>query len=72
MRLFRSEEHVEREIARTGIPHGVVFGVDQLSTLAQLWFADRLSPRWRRRTMSEAYAIFEASGLTGPFWRLDA
>jgi hypothetical protein len=71
MRLFRSEEHVERTVRRTGIPAGVTFPVDRLWTLARLWFADRLSPQWRRRTMGEAHAIFEASGLTGPFWRID-
>ena len=53
------------------IPVGAVFSLDSLSRLAELWFADRLSPEWRRRTVDEAHAIFAESGLTGPFWRLD-
>jgi hypothetical protein len=70
MRLFRSEEHVKRWSAASGIPVGAVFGVGSLWTLARLWFHDRLSPAWRRRTIEEAHALFAESGLTGPFWRL--
>ena len=72
MRLFRSEEHVRRWSERAGIAVGAVFSLDSLWRLAQLWFEDRLSPNWRRRTMDEAHAIFREAGLTGPFWRLDA
>lgn len=72
MRLFRSEEHVRRWSEDAGIPVGAVFSVDALWRLAQLWFRDRLSPAWRRRTVDEAHAVFEQAGLTGAFWRLDA
>lgn len=70
MRLFRSEEQVERHNAATGQPRGAIFSVEQCRVLAQGWFADRLAPDWRRRTPDEAHAIFAAAGLTGPFWRL--
>lgn len=70
MRLFRSEEHVARWSEETGIPVGDVFSLNSLWRLAQLWFADRLSPAWRRRTLEEANAIFVESGLEGAFWRL--
>ena len=70
MRLFRSEEHVARWSEETGIPVGDVFSLDSLWRLAQLWFADRLSPDWRRRTIDEASAIFAKSGLEGVFWKL--
>ena len=72
MRLFRSEEHVHAWSAATGIAVGAIFPVRALWALAQLWFHDRLSPTWRRRTMDEAHAIFAEAGLTGAFWRLDA
>ena len=72
MALFRSEEHVEQWSMKSGIAVGAVFGIDALWKLSGLWFHDRLSPAWRRRTMDEAHAIFEACGLTGAFWRLDA
>ena len=70
MRLFRSEEHVDRAVRAAGIPRGETFTVGQCWTLAQHWFADRLSPSWRRRTGDEAQEIFAGSGLTGPFWQL--
>jgi hypothetical protein len=69
MRLFRSEEHIDRAVA-AGMPRGATFTIDQCWRLAQLWFADRLAPDWRRRTLDEAHEIFAASGLTEPFWRL--
>jgi 8-oxo-dGTP pyrophosphatase MutT (NUDIX family) len=70
MRLFRSEEHVARWSEETGIPVGDVFSLDSLWRLAQLWFADRLSPGWRRRTVEEANALFAEAGLQGTFWKL--
>lgn len=71
MRLFRSEEHVQAWSAKTGIIAGASFPLDALWTLARLWFHDRLSPAWRRATIDEAHGVFEAAGLTGPFWRLN-
>ena len=70
MRLFRSEEHIDRALAAAGLPRGATFTVDQCRTLAQRWFSDRLAPDWRRRTIDEAHAIFAAAGLRGEFWRL--
>ena len=72
MRLFRSEEHVARWSEQAKLPVGAIFSLAALWRLSQLWFADRLSPHWRRRTPDEVHAIFAESGLTGPFWRLDA
>jgi hypothetical protein len=70
MLAFRSEEHVERWSEQTGIPRGAVFGAKQMWRLAHAWYADRLSPTWRRRTPAEAEALFAEIGLTGDFWRL--
>lgn len=38
--------------------------------LALAWYADRLDPDWRRRTLSEVQALFAGLGLVGEFWRL--
>ena len=70
MRLFRSEEHVDRHNDVSGRPRGAVFSTKQCWELAQRWFADRLSPDWRRRTPNEVHAIFADVGLVGPFWHL--
>ncbi len=40
--------------------------------LAQEWYWDRLEPAWRRRTATEAQALFTDLGLTDPFWRVAA
>ena len=70
MLAFRSEGHVERWCEQHGMPRGAVFGLDVAWRLADVWYAERLSPAWRRRTPDEAQAVFEALGLTGDFWRL--
>jgi hypothetical protein len=44
--------------------------MQQLWGLASVWYHDRLSPDWRRRTSEEAQEVFESFGLTGAFWRL--
>ena len=66
MRLFRGEEHVRREYDAPG----AVFPPEQLWTLAQLWYADRLDPDWQPHTRSRNQADLEAAGLTGAFWQL--
>ena len=70
MRLFRSEEHIERAVAAGATPRGTTFTVEQCWVLARRWFADRLDPDWRRRTLEEAHEIFASAGLTGDFWTL--
>ena len=43
---------------------------DQCWWLAQAWYADKLRPDWRRKTLDEAEAVLADIGLTGSFWRL--
>jgi len=49
---------------------GAIISLPTAWALAQAWYADRLSPDWRRRTMAEAQDLFNGLGLTDPFWRL--
>lgn len=70
MLLFRSEEHVEAWYRGRGIPKGANLTLEQQWELARIWYADRMSPDWRRRTAEEAEAVFASLGLTGDFWRL--
>ena len=69
MLLFRSEEHVEARYG-TGATTGAGLTLQQQWDLAQIWYRDRLSPDWRRRTPEEAEAVFSSLGLTGEFWHL--
>jgi hypothetical protein len=70
MLLFRSEEHVEAWYRDRGQPPGAMLTVEQQWNLARIWYSDRLSPQWRRRTSEEAEAVFSGLGLVGEFWRL--
>jgi hypothetical protein len=70
MLAFRSEEHAERWSEQRRIPRGAVFSAQQMWQLAHAWYADRLSPNWRRRTPAEAETLFAEIGLSGDFWRL--
>lgn len=70
MLLLRSEEHVERWLEQRGLDRGATMTVEQGWRLGRDWYADRLSPHWRRRTPEEAREVFESIGLTGPFWRV--
>jgi hypothetical protein len=44
--------------------------LEQAWQLGRVWYGDRLSPDWRRRTPEEAKEVFERLGLTGDFWSL--
>lgn len=68
MLLFRSEEHVTRWAEERQVEVGATLTPHQGWQLARAWFEDRLSPDWRRKTPEETRTIFEAIGLTGPFW----
>ena len=72
MLLFRSEEHIEAWYRPRGIPKGVTLTLEQQWELARIWYADRISPDWRRRKPGEAQAVFEGLGLKGDFWRVIA
>lgn len=70
MLLFRSEEHVRTWYERYGMPLGAIITIEQQWDLARIWYADRMSRDWRRRSAEEAEAVFRSLGFTGEFWRL--
>ncbi len=70
MLLFRSKEHVRAWYQRRAMPMGATLTLKQQWDLARIWYADRLSLDWRRRTHQEAQHILESLGLIGEFWRL--
>ena len=72
MRLFRSEEHIERWCTVRDLSLGGMMTPEQCWRLAQAWYADKASPDWRRKTLEEAEAVLARIGLTGPFWSLRA
>ena len=69
MLAFRSERHVDRWCVSRRVPRGASFSLEQAWELGRVWYADRLSPDWRRATKDEAEAVFDRIGLAGDFWR---
>lgn len=72
MLLFRSEEHIERWRTFRELPAGGTMTPEQCWQLAHAWYADKLSPDWRRKSLEEVEALFAEIGLSGAFWRLRA
>lgn len=70
MLLFRSEEHRDTWLSARGLEHGATLSVEQQWKLARIWYQDRMSPEWRRRSPDAAQGVFDSLGLTGDFWRL--
>ena len=69
MRIFRSEEHLQRWLEQ-GNPKGERLSVEQQWTLAQRWFKGRHLPEWQPRTAEQAEGVFRSVGLTSDFWKL--
>ena len=70
MLAFRSEAHVDRYLETRRLPRGAAFSLEQLWRLADGWYANRMTPDWRRRTPEETEGLFAEIGLEGDFWRL--
>jgi hypothetical protein len=70
MLAFRSEGHVDRWCDTRGIARGDSFALEQAWQLGRLWYADKLSPDWKRASPAEAETAFASIGLTGEFWSL--
>jgi hypothetical protein len=71
MLLFRGEEHVARWCSQWRMPPGAILSRHQAWSLAKPWFsANRGAPHWRRATVDDVESLFQALGLTTPFWQL--
>jgi hypothetical protein len=70
MRLFRSEEDLRRFAEVQGEPVGECVPLKQLAALGRRWYADRLAPDWRPRSLEASQALLDATGFTGDFFAL--
>lgn len=70
MLLFRSEEHIDRWCEKRGLQRGAILSPATALRLGAIWYADKQSPDWRRKTVDEAQAVFAKLGLVDDFWRL--
>jgi hypothetical protein len=70
MLLFRSEQDIEAWCRARDRRSGSIFSVETCWRLGVDWYAGRLSPDWRRRSIPELNALFRKHGLLPPFWEL--
>ncbi len=68
MLFFRSEDMVRRWCTAHGYPLRPLVRIDQLWTLATIWYATRLQADSRRPRPDEMAVIFAGLGLEGDFW----
>ncbi len=67
---FEREEHVDAWCARHALPRGKCVPIAQVQRLARAWYGRHLDADWRKWSVAQAQAIFDAVELRGEFWRL--
>lgn len=67
---FERAEHVDAWCARHALPRGECVPIAQVQRLARTWYGRHLDADWRKWSVAQAQAIFDAVGLRGEFWRL--
>lgn len=65
---FASESDIEPWCARHGMRRGATMSLESLWHFATDWYGGYLRGPWRKRSPAEVRALFDAHGLTGPFW----
>jgi Alkylmercury lyase len=68
--FFTSEAAIEDWCRRHGRPKGAILPVASGIALAEKWFGDYASPKWRRKSAELAMTIFAELGLDPSFWNL--
>jgi Alkylmercury lyase len=67
---FACAEDVAPWAARHAMPVGAIVPIAQVRALAARWYGRHLDRDWKKWTLAEAQAHFDAVGLTGDHWRL--
>jgi len=67
---FADEADIDPWCVRHAMPRGATMTMDALWRFASDWYGGYLREPWRKRTPAETRALFEAHGLTGPFWEI--
>jgi Alkylmercury lyase len=67
---FRSPEEIQDWCVRHRLPHGEAVPLDQVASLARLWYGSHADSKWHKWTIAEAQEIFHQVGLRSEFWDL--
>jgi hypothetical protein len=72
MLFFRSEEHLERWLAKWHGERGATLTLADTWRLAKAWYPDRRRPEWKPRTIEESQRILDELDLNPgrEFWAL--
>jgi hypothetical protein len=70
MLVFDSEAKIDSWCARHGIAKGDVRPIGTVARFAADWYGRHLDPDWHKWTVSEARALIDRHGLSGPIWAL--
>lgn len=70
MLLFRNESEVDAWCASRGLPKGDVRPIEQIWRFAAEWYARHADADWKKWSVGEAAALFQAHGLNGRTWAL--
>ena len=70
MLLFDSETEIDNWSDRHSIPKGSVQPIQKAYDFAAEWYGRHLDRDWRKWTLEEARALFNAHNLLGPIWQL--
>jgi hypothetical protein len=69
MLLFRDEDEISHWAKQTGEARGEYLTLEKVWELSKLWYANRMSPDYRGRSVQDAEAIFGQLGLNADFWK---
>jgi len=72
MLLFESTAQVDQWCARHRVPRGDVQPLSRVLGFAQEWYGRHLDRDWVKWSTTEAAALFERHGLSGPVWQIMA
>lgn len=70
MLFFRGENDVTEWKRARSVTTGEIISLEQLWTLSQAWYGNRLDKNFHGRSLNAAQDIFRAVGFSSAFWFL--
>jgi hypothetical protein len=70
MLVFRNETEIDKWCRQHNKPKGEVLPIEQVWSLAKIWYGNYLDTNFKRKTKEIAEDMFRQVGLSTDFWRL--
>ncbi|KAL6866050.1 hypothetical protein ACO1O0_002150 [Amphichorda felina] len=68
IQICTSREEANGWHQKHGFPHGDVITLDQLWKLSKVWYHDKASLEYKRKTESEKEELYKDIGLVSSYW----